>query len=278
MTVVRVNPTRRLSLTSIHGLALSARDVGGRGLPFVFEHGIGADDEQTFQVLPDTPGIRPVTLNLPGHGGSELGDVEDISITRFADLLAAFIDRRFGGKVLLGGISMGAAGALNLAVRRPDLGLGLVLVRPGWRSEAAPDNTAPLAEVGRLLELHDAATARLRFLEGPIAQRLAAEAPRSLKSLLQIFDRTPRAQTAALLTRIAVGSPGVSDQEIAAVTLPTLVVATEGEAVHPTAVARWLAERIPAARLVTVPSKSVDRSGYLRGMQGALGRFFQDFG
>ena len=243
----------------------------------MFEHGIGADDEQTFQVLPDYPGIRPVTLNLPGHGGSELGALDDISIARFADLLASFIDRRFGRKVLLGGISMGAAVALNLAVRRPDLVLGLVLVRPAWRSEAAPDNVAPLGEIGQLLENHDPATARARFVESPTGQRLASEAPRSLNSLLQFVNRTPRAETAALLTRIAASSPGVSEREIGGLRVPTLVVATEAEAVHPPAFAEWLAGQIPAARIVTIPSKAADRAGYLHGMQAALTRFFQDF-
>ena len=70
----------------------------------------------------------------------------------------------------------------------------------------------------------------------------------------------------------------MAEREVAAVAVPTLVVATEGEAVHPPAIARWLTERMPAARLVTIPSKAVDRSGYLLGMQSALGRFVQDFG
>ena len=261
----------------IDGLALCVRDAGGAGLPFIFEHGVGGDDEQTFQVLPPMPGIRPVTLNCPGHGGSEMGDPERISIPYFADLLTDFIDRSFDRKVLLGGISMGAALALEIAVRRPDLVLGLVLARPGWIEETTPPNVAPLAEAGRLLKRYDAATARALFVKTASGRRLAAESPLSLRSLLQFFGRVPQAEMAELLIRMADSPTGVSRSEIAALRVPTLVVGTETEAVHPLPLARSLAELIPGARLDIIASKAVDRTGYLLGFKSSLVRFLREF-
>ena len=46
---------------------------------------------------------------------------------------------------------MGAAIALRLAVKQPELVRALVLARPAWVTEPAPPNMQAYAEVGELL-------------------------------------------------------------------------------------------------------------------------------
>ncbi|MBV8227403.1 MAG: hypothetical protein JO232_19680 [Verrucomicrobia bacterium] len=55
------------------------------------------------------------------------------------------------GPIVIGGISMGAAISLHLAVHRPEVARGLILARPAWITASAPANQSPNLEVGRLL-------------------------------------------------------------------------------------------------------------------------------
>ncbi len=43
---------------------------------------------------------------------------------------------------MVGGISLGAAVAVNVALRHPGRVLGLVLVRPAWIDRPLPENVA----------------------------------------------------------------------------------------------------------------------------------------
>ena len=95
---------------------------------------------------------------------------------------------------------MGAAIASRLAVTRPELVRGLILVRPAWATQAAPDNMAPNAEVGALLARYPADEARAIFAAGATAKRLAVVAPDNLASLMGFFGRSAQADTARLLT------------------------------------------------------------------------------
>ena len=257
-------------------LPLSFFDAGGSGLPVVLQHGLCGSARQTAEAFPDDAAFRLLTLDCRGQGESPAGAADDLSITTFADDVIALIESQSLAPVVLGGISMGAAIALRIAVQRPDLVRALVLVRPAWVTEAAPANMQPNAEVGELLHTHAAAQARNLFEQGATARRLAAEAPDNLASLRGFFDREPIATTAALLTRISADGPGVSAAQLRALTLPTLVVGSAADAIHPLAHVDALARLIPHARRVEITPKSVDRGAYLADLHAALAAFLHE--
>jgi pimeloyl-ACP methyl ester carboxylesterase len=177
--------------------------------------------------------------------------------------------------LVLGGISMGAALALRLAVRRPELVRALVLIRPAWVADAAPKNMAPVAEVADLLRCWPPEVARTRFLEGATALRLRQEAPDNLSSLLGYFDQ-PRPGFAEILGAIAKDGPGISESEIAGLRLPSLVLSTAEDSIHPLSTARQLADLVPSARLVELPPKGRDRSAHVDALQRALADFLKE--
>ena len=135
----------------------------------VFQHGLCGDCGQTAQVFPTSAGFRRVTLECRGHGASDCGPLERLSIAQFTDDLAAVIEAEALVPCVVGGISMGAAVALRLAVTRPDLVRALVLARPAWLVGDAPQNMAPNALVGDLLRRFAPAEAAQRFEASAIA-------------------------------------------------------------------------------------------------------------
>lgn len=250
-------------------------DIAGKGPAVVFQHGLCGDASQTREAFPVEPGLRRITVEARGHGNSRPGPLEHLSIATFADDIAAYIESHLQAPVVVGGISMGAAIALRLAVKRPDLVKALITARPAWMTAAAPENMAPNAEVGRLLGTLPPEEAKAAFLAGPTGQRLAADAPDNLASLDRFFTRQPTEVTAALLTAISDDGPGVTEQEVCGLRLPTLVIGHEQDFVHPIAHARALAGMIPAARLIQITPKIVSRERYVAGLRFAISNFLK---
>ena len=264
-----------MTFTTFHQAALSLNlwDDGGAGLPVVFQHGLCGAQGQVAEIFPSHPSLRRLTLECRGHGASEPGPLHDLSIATFTNDLAALVEQKVGGPVVIGGISMGAAIASRLAVTRPDLVRALVLARPAWIAASAPANMAPNALVGRLLAGHPADEARRLFEQSPLAQALAVEAPDNLASLMGFFGRAPKTVTAALLTQVSDDGPGIAEHDLQALSIPTLVVGHERDAIHPLGHADALADLVPNARMTRITPKATDRAAYIQEFRQTLGQF-----
>ena len=123
------------------GITFSYRETGS-GTPFFFQHGLGGDANQTFNLFRPPPGIRLLTLDCRAHGQTPVGPPEKISLATFTNDLLALMDFLKIEKAIVGGVSMGAAMALSLAIAHPDRVLGLVLDRPAWLDGPRRDNIA----------------------------------------------------------------------------------------------------------------------------------------
>lgn len=251
-------------------------DAAGDGPVVVFQHGLCGDAGQTREAFPSHSGYRRVTVEARGHGSSEPGDLRKLSIATFAEDLADFIEREIDAPVVVGGISMGAAISLRLAVTRPDLVKALVIARPAWITADAPANMAPNAEVGRLLTTLEPEAARATFLAGQTGQRLAAEAPDNLTSLAGFFSREPIKVTAALLCAISNDGPEVTQAEVSSLSVPTLVIGHQQDVIHPLTHACTIAALIPGAHLVEITPKVADRSQYVSDFHAAMRNFLKD--
>lgn len=263
--------------TLADGTRLNIDQSIGEGRPVVFQHGLCGDAGQTREAFPAEAGFCRFTLEMRGHGHSEAGDASHFSLDTFTRDLAAFIEGRFEQPVIVGGISMGAAIAARLAVTRPDLVSGLILARPAWVTQSAPENMAANAEVGRLLANQPPDAARESFLAGDTAQQLMRDAPDNLSSLLGFFSRQPLAVTSALLTSISADGPDIGEDQLRHLTIPTLVIGHRQDSVHPLVHAVAIAALIPAARFVEIIPKAEDRSRYISEFHAAIRNFLKDF-
>jgi pimeloyl-ACP methyl ester carboxylesterase len=256
------------------GLRLALHE-SGTGKPFVFQHGLCGDAAQPLQVFPDNADYHCLTLECRGHGQSEAGPSGNLSIATFANDIAAMIEDQKLDRPVVGGISMGAAIALRLAVARPHLVGALVLARPAWLTNEAPANMTPNALVGELLKSHAQAEARARFEATPLVAQLAQEAPDNLASLRGFFAREPIGTTAELLTRISADGPGVSKADLGALKIPVLVIGNGKDFVHPLELAQDLARLIPHAEFVEITPKATDPARYRDDFRAALAPFLK---
>ena len=254
------------------GLALSGFD-GALGRPVIFQHGLGGDDNQTAEVFPEA-GLRRLTLECRSHGKSEAGDPARFSIMGFADDTAAFAASRGVERYAVGGISMGAAIALRIAVRHPDRVSALIIGRPAWIAGTLPDNIKPIAELAEYVARRD----RNGFVQCATGRKMARGAPDNFASMLRNFDRPDAGVAAALLSGVASSSPGVTLEEIRKVRVPALVIGNGMDFIHPLPLAREIAGLIPGARLVELFPKALDKERHASEFRNALGQFLQEQG
>lgn len=254
------------------GALLHATDTG-TFRPVVFQHGLGGSEAQVAEMFPDGEGLRRLTLECRGHGGSALGPVERLSIRTFAEDVLALAERLEVTRFVAGGISMGAALALRLAVLHPARVAALILVRPAWMFDSAPPSMAPFAVVAALLRAQPPQQARERFAATEPGVTLRRTAPDNYASLLGFFDRRPVSATVELLSRIAADGPGVSAADTAGLAMPVLVIGNADDAVHPLATARVLAHTIPGAEFREVVAKSSDRARHADAVRALINAF-----
>jgi len=260
---------------TINGLNLSVK-IAGTGRPFLFLHGLCGDALQPLEVFPADAGWRCHALESRGHGGSEIGAMEELSIRRFTEDAAAYLEALDRGPAVIGGISMGAAIALHLTANRPELVAGLVLGRPAWVDQPSPPNLEPHRQIARDLDQHGPEAARRMFEDSEMARIIAEAAPDNMNSYHGFFDRRPTDQTQTLLAAIAGDGPGAGLDAMSRIDVPALVIGTGRDLAHPLDMAKALAAQMPKAKLVEITPKSDNRKAYVREFRDAVSEFLRE--
>ncbi len=113
----------------VEGRTVRYVDLGeGDAPPVVFVHGLGGNWQNWLENLPRiAQGRRALALDLPGFGESEM-PASKISISGYAELVDAWLERLGVGHVAVVGNSMGGFIAAELAIRYPERVERLALV------------------------------------------------------------------------------------------------------------------------------------------------------
>ena len=247
----------------------------GDSTPVLWQHGLGATQAQVAEVFPESSQLRRITMECRGHADSELGALEGLSIQQFADDAVGLLDHLGVRSAVVGGISLGAAIALRLAIHYPERVSGLIIARPAWICEAAPERLRIYIDVAELLAQYGAEQGLTRLEATERYRLMMSESPDNAASMRSFFDREPTS-TVALLSRIPAQGPGVTREQMSRLALPTLVIANEGDYVHSIAMAAAVAELIPGAKLSIIPSKNSNRDAYVEAFKAVLAEFLSN--
>ncbi|MDQ3412831.1 MAG: acetoin dehydrogenase dihydrolipoyllysine-residue acetyltransferase subunit [Chloroflexota bacterium] len=111
--------------------------------PLVFLHGLGGSLTTWTNLLPAfADRYRVIAVDLPGHGGSDKPEpaTTDYSLSGLAAAVCAVIENQALAPAVLIGHSLGGAVALQIALDRPKLVRGLVLIdSAGLGPEISPE-------------------------------------------------------------------------------------------------------------------------------------------
>jgi pimeloyl-ACP methyl ester carboxylesterase len=230
----------------------------------------GAHDRHDFDelraLLPKR--FRTISLDWPAHGESPPGSAPATAM-RFADVAEGLVEQLAPGGAIVLGNSVGGFSAARLAIRRPELVKGLVLVDAGGFLGSPPHVRAFCALMGRPRFLRAIYPA---FSKRYMRSRTAADARAR--------------ETAIATTRTAAGARAVSElwrsfaspehdlrAEAPSIAAPTLLVWGRKDPVIPPRVGRRLAKQIAGARLVVLDSGHVPHTTDPQGVADELIRF-----
>jgi pimeloyl-ACP methyl ester carboxylesterase len=262
---------------------------------FFFQHGIGGTLAQPFRFLRPADGeessvdkeptvrhrqFRMAAFDFRGHGATPLGDPEKLRIDIFADDLLAFLDHLRVETAVLGGISLGAAVALNAALRYPERCFALVLSRPAWLNGSMSSQAiAAYAEAARLLKDELSPESALEKLEkSDLYRALSKQCADAAKSLLGqvrcvVLDPNLRDAAVARLQYLPTEQSGLDLESAAAVDVPTLIMATPNDPIHPLTFAHALARAMPRAFYVELAPKELDDAPHIEEVNSRIVQF-----
>jgi pimeloyl-ACP methyl ester carboxylesterase len=249
----------------------------GEGTPFIFQHGLGGSTDQTAGLFPGTSGVRFLSLDCRSHGESEpVAQPEELRFSLMADDIVAWMDHLALENTVLGGISMGAEIALNLALRYPGRVRGLLLSRPAWL-DGPMEAGQFYFEVAALIRSKGIEEGQRAFAVSSTYTRLRLESPDAANSVLGQFQAPRAGERVSRLEQMPRDTPHPDRKQWAALKVPTLVLATDRDPIHPLRLARALAETIPDAEFRQVTPKSIDVALHVREVQLAIGNWLQAF-
>jgi 3-oxoadipate enol-lactonase len=224
---------------------LAYEDVGpDRGTPLLLVHGHPFDRTMWEPQLRHFGTDRRVIVpDLRGYGASG-GAVSGWAA--FADDLAALLDGLRVPRAVVAGLSMGGQIALELWARHPTRVAGLLLADTTAAGETAESRAARLGQARRLLqEGMDPYAVEMLYL------MVAPDAPAAVARHVLAMMRSADPAGAAAAQRARADRPD-RRADLAAVAVPTVVVAGSEDAFTPVADARLIADRVPGAELVIV--------------------------
>lgn len=225
------------------GVALEVR-VAGAGTPVVLLPGLGTDVSAfARQTPPLVERFRVYGVNPRGVGLSDAPEAAAYAVAQTA-VDAALV---YEGAAHVIGASLGAAAALELALRHPERVRSLTLITPfvtatprlrslgeAWSRLAAEATPETLA----------AALLPWFFSDAYLAE--AAQRGRTLRGLAKTVARVPAATLQRMVAGLEAWS-GSRQDDLVRVTVPTLVIAAGADLLAPDAPA--IAEAIPGAKL-----------------------------
>jgi pimeloyl-ACP methyl ester carboxylesterase len=232
------------------GMEIAYADAGA-GQPIVFLHGFPFDQQMWEpQVRGLSSEYRVLTLDLPGFGQSS-APTEGFTVEALAEIVADFLDAiGLMGTVVLAGLSMGGYVALAFARQRPERLRGLILAD----TKAAPDdetakaNRDAMAELARKEGSAAVVDKLLPKLLGPATQANKAAVVDQVRAI-GVCQQVPTIVMALQALRERPDATAGLGQ----ITVPTLVIVGEHDAVTPPKEAKNLVDRILGATYAELP-------------------------
>jgi pimeloyl-ACP methyl ester carboxylesterase len=231
-----------------------AYDVQGEGAPIVLLPS-GAHDHHDYDALRallPAQRFRTIALDWPAHGASPPGTAP-ASATRFADVAEELVAAVAPEGAVVVGNSVGGFSAARLAIRRPELVKGLVLIDSGGFAGRPPHVRlfcALMARPAFLRRIYPAFSARY--------MRARTDADRRSRDTGVATTRAdPGLRAVADLWRSFASPEHDLRADAHRITAPTLLIWGRRDPVIPVKLGRRIAGRIAGARLVVLDTGHV---------------------
>jgi len=234
----------------LRGRKIAYREYGAGPRVVVLTHGLLMDNRMYARVAPAiaAAGNRVITVDMLGHGEADQPhDMTAYSMQQFGRDVLSLLDHLEVPQAVVGGTSLGANVALEVAVLAPDRVRALVLEMP------VLENALPAAAAA-FVPLALALRVSLRGMR--VLSAIMRKLPRTtfIVDMMLDFVRRDPAASLAVLDGLIFGRVAPPIEERRALGHPTLVIGHPSDPIHPFSDADRIARELANARLVTASS------------------------
>jgi pimeloyl-ACP methyl ester carboxylesterase len=239
-------------------------EVSGEGPTLVWLHGLLGSIARARQFgegmdgLPER-GVRLIAWDARGHGESGYtANESDYSWAAHAEDLRALLDELGIDRAAIGGGSMGAGVSVTFALAHPERVEKLVLPAPPPLAGTIGPAQQIFGGLAALIEnvgLEKAADIVLGLPDYVAMKEKDAKQYAYMREWLSGI----REDAAPAAIRGLLNGPALAEDRFAEITAPALIVAHEGDPIHPAATAERLHEAIAGSRLVVAPDANYYR-------------------
>lgn len=255
------------------GVNLSYFDQG-QGRLALFQHGFGMDWQQVQEVWPDQPGIRLICLNLRGHGSSETGSLNALSFARAIKDILELMTRIGEMPEIMGGVSLGAALAMELTQHLPCK--HLIVSRPAFDVDGDTSNFNVFRALKKIMH-NKPQSSWLMWLEGETCfQALADSAPRNQDAYRRLLEHPRLSELIIWMTKLESKAMTIDNKTLTQLKIRTDIIEQVHDALHPSTLARKYRDLIPDAKLHTIASGKEPEFRYQESMRAVLQEILQE--
>jgi len=238
-------------------------------IPLVFLHGLGADHRQVEAMIVYD---RLITFDLPAHGEIPL-PLEQVSFNLMAHYVESQLAELHIDEYVIGGISMGAAVALRVALDQPDRCRGLLEVRPAWDCEGMPEsNQKMFRDIGSLLLVHNHDNAKQLYSESSDFVKFRKRYPYNAIRMIDLFEEKNAELNSRKYLEITKDRP-FNITEVNQIGFPVCIIATRYDPLHSFALAKRLAKQLQTAEFSEIIAKPIDAIKHQQQLNHRIERF-----
>jgi pimeloyl-ACP methyl ester carboxylesterase len=178
-------------------------------------------------------------------------------------------------RAVVGGISLGAAVALNFTLRFPQHVLGLVISRPAWLDGPMGKSAEIYALIAQLIRRWGTLRGLELFKQSEIFAEVLKSSPDAASSLCGQFENPRAEESVAILERLPQDAPNDDRRQWASISVPTLILATRQDPIHPYEYGEQIAQLISHAEFHEITPKSVSKEQHVLDVQARIESFLR---
>lgn len=252
-------------------------DNQNNGQPLVCLHGLGGNLQQPKELFQAISGYRIISLDFRGHGQTFCSnEAAQFRMARFAEDVKALLDFLQLDKVVLAGISLGAAVSLAFTLRYPERVEQLILVRPAWLNTPRPAHLRVFEEIQNWIAAVGTTEGFLLWRASESFKHLQARSIGCAESLHGQFTRSQAGETWNLLQALVNDAPFQQAEDLQRLTFPALVIGNAEDPLHPLELAVTLAELLPNATFKKVAPRYVVPEQFQEEAADAVAAFLEN--
>lgn len=230
-------------------------EIQGTGIPFLFLHGLGDNIKFAFETFNNDKKIQLISLDQRGHGKSG-DDSKKLSYDKLASDALALMDYLGIERFYVGGLSMGAGVAVNLAVHAKNRVMGVILLRSSATDEPMKKEVIEWFSTVSMY-LHRENGSQL-FEQDPIFPSIKDTYPKAIDTFKRYFEDDASVTHYKKFSDIPKDRPIKSKSELTNLTIPALILANNYDVIHPMEYSLFYARNMKNASYYELTPKTVD--------------------